>query len=70
MDKIQVVWDDGIYLTYIHTGKYILNLFQVEDFYVEIFYDTNEDRVVFINTFNHLSPLDKYLGQITVDLDD
>jgi hypothetical protein len=65
-ERANVTWNEG---TFLHNRKgngFHGNLYAVEDFYVEVLYDTARNTVVDVTPFKSLDLLQPYLD--TIDL--
>ena len=64
--QAQLLWIDGIFLMARKTEKLKAELFSLYGFYVEIFFD-EEDEPFFIKAFEDANALQPYLNLINVD---
>ncbi|MGN6165323.1 MAG: hypothetical protein ACTHOF_12355 [Flavisolibacter sp.] len=64
--KKQMLFNHGVYLAQRpHTGFTIL-LFQIDSFYVEVYFDTEEEQIGYIRTFTSVDDLEPYLQQVDI----
>lgn len=66
-DKIDLLYNQGVYLGKRKQNDVTILLFQVEGFYVEVFYKKYRKYVSRIYCFGSTSLLDPYLEQIDVE---
>ena len=59
-----VVWEYGVHLATRHVLRETVMLWQIEHFYVEVFYDGLENEINKIRSFLSIAPLEPYLKQI------
>jgi nitrate reductase assembly molybdenum cofactor insertion protein NarJ len=61
------VWRTGTFLELTRiTDQLIIDLYSVEDFYVEVFFDRSSEEVLYIKPFSNLNKLAPYLEQIDI----
>jgi hypothetical protein len=63
-DQAQKTWDMGVLLGYREDGQHHMVLYRVEDFYVEIIYDSEKNEIAGIKSFISEEPLQPYLDKI------
>jgi len=66
--QIDVLYNQGTYVGKRRAGSMIIVLYQVEDFYVEIYYREYRRHISRINCFLSTCFLDPYLDQMNVEL--
>ncbi len=63
-ERANLTWEIGTYL-HCRTGEgFNANLYSVEDFYVEVFYDNERNTIADVMPFNAPHLLELYLAQI------
>lgn len=62
----EIVLDEGIYLSSRLYMDYTVLLFQLDSFYVELFYPRNKDKCVIIKGFEDTNELEPYLKRINI----
>ncbi|ANE52937.1 hypothetical protein [Flavisolibacter tropicus] len=62
----EMVLDDGIYLSSRLFMDYTVLLFQLNSFYVELFYPKDKDKCVIIKGFEDTHDLEPYLKRIDI----
>ena len=62
--KADTVWNHAAYLTWRAYEKGKVNLYALEDFYVEIYYDEEFNCLEDIRSFKSVVCLDPYLNEI------
>jgi hypothetical protein len=67
-EQYQTVWDSGVYLTDRIVENNRFALYQIDSFYVEIFYNTNENKIISIKSFLSTDLLEPYLDKIKIEL--
>ena len=65
-DQAQTVWQIGEHLFTRNTERSNILLWQIEDFYVEIYYDCTTKIIVEIKTLHSTEALEVYLDQIDI----
>ena len=63
-DKTQVVLEHGTNLKTRKDEGYIVNLYYLSNFYVEIWYDENSNRINKIRSFKSIDQLEPYIDDI------
>ncbi|HAF29778.1 MAG TPA: hypothetical protein DCG75_12100 [Bacteroidales bacterium] len=53
----------GKHLTQIKKGNQLLNLYSVEDFFVEVYYSVLSDKILKIEVITDLSRIDQYIEE-------
>jgi len=56
----------GVYLAYRHSSEHTVLLFQLEGFYVELYYHKKNEASLQIQTFTMVDALEPYLLQIEI----
>ena len=67
-DKADVVWEHGKFLSNRNIEGHGINLYSLNDYYVEIWYDQGTNKTIKIRSFKSTNPLDPYLEEITMGL--
>jgi hypothetical protein len=62
----EIVLDEGIYLSSRMHMDYTVLLFQLDSFYVELFYPKDKDKCVIIKGFEDTDELEPYLKRINI----
>jgi len=60
-EKAQLLWDSGEFLV---SSKEATNLYSLSDFYVEVIYSNEQNKIVDIKTFKRGKRLERYLELI------
>ncbi|RYE50665.1 MAG: hypothetical protein EOP48_19390 [Sphingobacteriales bacterium] len=63
----ETVLDNGCYLSSRLFMEYTVLLFQLDEFYVELYYPRNKDKCVIIKSFEETDELEPYLKRINID---
>jgi hypothetical protein len=66
LGQANAVWD-GTFLTSRIEGILALNLYDLGGFYVEVFYNTVENRIERLRPFRKTDVLSPYLNQFNID---
>jgi hypothetical protein len=66
MAKTEVLSTEGVYLAERNDGCFRISLFQVNDFYVEIYYHKTRSFYICIRSFEEVSELFPYLDKIDI----
>ena len=66
MAKTEVLANDGVYLAERNDGCFRISLYQVNDFYVEIYYHKTRYFYICIRSFDDASELYPYLQDIDI----
>lgn len=62
--KKQLLFNHGVYLAQRPAEEFTILLFQIESFYVEVYFDTEEEQIGYIRTFTSVDGLEPYLQQV------
>jgi len=66
--KAKMVWNQGVYLCMRPYKNGLVNLYGIDDFYVEVFYDEAENHIEEIRSFQAVACLEPYLDRIEISL--
>jgi hypothetical protein len=66
MAKTQVLATDGVYLAERNDGSFRISLYQLSDFYVEIYYHKTRCFYICIRSFSEVGELFPYLQDIDI----
>jgi hypothetical protein len=66
-EQALLTWKAGTYLAQNFDGVFNILLFQVEGFYVEVFYHSQLDFIYSYNSFTSTDYLEPYLSKINID---
>jgi hypothetical protein len=66
MTKTEVLATEGVFLADRNDGCFRITLYQVNDFYVEIYYHKTRDFYICIRSFEDVSELYPYLQDIDI----
>ena len=64
--KKELLFEHGVYLANRPEGDFIVFLFQIHSFYVEVYFDRDEEQIGYIRTFTAVECLAPYLQQIDI----
>ncbi|HLY69742.1 MAG TPA: hypothetical protein VKR53_08430 [Puia sp.] len=65
-DQMQVLEDKAVFLDYRQEGDYSVGLFQLDGFYVEVFFHVIKLAYKKIRVFDDTRFLDQYINQIDI----
>jgi len=63
-EQYEVLWSKGVFIAYRKEEGYMLALYQIESFYVEVMYDGDLSKIISKRSFINTSRLDPYLQYI------
>lgn len=66
-EKANLVWSDSIYIDNYGSAFSWINLYYLYDFYVEVYYSSEINKITKIISFKKGHNLDKYLEKIKID---
>jgi hypothetical protein len=66
MDKQEALWEEGTHLADREKGKYKILLYQIEGFYVEVFYHKEYNVLRGYRPFNSTEQLAPYLEKMQI----
>lgn len=65
--KAEYILHHGIFLSHCYKGIYGINLYGINDYYTEVWYNLELDRVEEIRCYNGTVPLNKFLENISIE---
>lgn len=66
--QAEILWMEGVYLELVRrTRKMNIELYSLNDFYVEIFFDRITEEPLFLKSFKNIRSLDAYLSLIDIE---
>jgi len=65
-EKAQLLWDSGEFLLSNKTSNAATNLYSFSDFFVEVIYSNELNKIIDIKTFKNDTRLEPYLDLINV----
>ena len=65
-EKAQLLWDSGEFLLSNKTNNAATNLYSFSDFFVEVIYSNELNKIIDIKTFKNNTRLEPYLDLINV----
>lgn len=65
-DQACVLWNKGVYLGELSNPQHKIALYQIEGFYVEVFYDTADNVIKRLRSFSSVDQLKPYLDKIDI----
>ena len=64
--KKELLFEHGVYLANRTEGDFTVFLFQIASFYVEVYFDTEEEQIGYIRAFTGVEYLAPYLQKIDI----
>jgi len=65
-EKAVYTWEFGIFLASRMEGRQAINLYSVDDFFVEVWYTTQKKLVYKVESFSSTACFDPYLEEISI----
>jgi hypothetical protein len=65
-DQACVLWNKGVFLCERKMDQYTIALYQIEGFYVELFYHPEDNAIEKLRSFRSTGQLNPYLNRIDV----
>jgi hypothetical protein len=65
-EQAQTTWDDGVLLGFRQQEERHMILYQINNFYIEIQYHTEQNEIIDIVSFISAKPLKAYLDKIDI----
>lgn len=62
-DQGMLLMSEGTHLSQIQRGDFLLNLYSVQDFFVEVYYSRLSDKIVKMEIMTDLSRVDQYIEE-------
>jgi hypothetical protein len=66
IEKMQAIAELGVFLAKRKEGCFSISLYQIEDFYIEIYFHTTQLLYISARTFTNTAELSSYLDQIDI----
>jgi hypothetical protein len=63
-EQYNVVWDIGILVDQYFKEGVVINLYAINEFFVEVYYDCDNNKILYKKHFKQGELLDKYLNKI------
>ncbi|MBW6491967.1 MAG: hypothetical protein K0B15_12320 [Lentimicrobium sp.] len=67
-DKADILWDRGVFMMNRSEDGFDINLYSLDDFFVEAWYNPEANVIEKFRTFKSLNPLEPYLDRIKLNL--
>ncbi len=64
VEQYNTVWSLGVHVDTHIKDNIAINLYVINDFYCEVYYDMKTNKILYKQTFKQGERLDKYLGKI------
>ncbi len=65
-EKTAIVWNEGHFVGDRKENNFSILLYQVQSFYVEVFYSGNENKISRLRSFNSMEQLEPYMRKIDI----
>jgi hypothetical protein len=66
VEQYDAVWSFGVHVDTHIEGNVAINLYSINDFYCEVYYDMKTNKILYKQTFKQGERLDKYLDKIKI----
>jgi hypothetical protein len=63
-EQYNVIWSLGVHVDTYIKDNLAINLYSINDFYCEVYYDMNTNKILYKKQFKQGELLDKYLNKI------
>ncbi len=63
-EQYNAVWDIGTLVDQYFQDNVVMNLYAINEFFVEVYYDSASNKILYKKHFKHGELLDKYLNKI------
>lgn len=67
-DQAAYTWEHGNFLACRHETSFAINLYHVDKFFIEVWYNPEEVKINKIRSFKSKNCLEPYLDEITFDI--
>ena len=64
--QAEILWERGVYLMARQKREYKFALYQLDAFYVEVWYHTDGNEITKLRSFSSTGPLEPYLEEIAL----
>jgi hypothetical protein len=64
--KKRLLFDNGVYLASRQESEFIIELYQIDSFYVEAYFHESDQEIGYMRAFSSLDDLLPYLGKIDI----
>jgi hypothetical protein len=66
VEQYNMVWSLGVHVDTHIKDNIAINLYVINDFYCEVYYDMKTNKILYKQTFKQGARLDKYLDKIKI----
>lgn len=63
-EQYKVIWNIGTLVDQFFKGCVVINLYSINEFFVEVYYDRDTNKILYKKHFKQGELLDKYLDKI------
>lgn len=63
----KLLLNNGVYLLSRQEPEFIIDLYQMDSFYIEAFYHHGKKRLLYVRAFSHLDELAPYLADVKLN---
>lgn len=67
MEQAEALWNKGVHVAERADEEHNILLYQVDSFYVEVYYHRDYNVIRRFNTFSGVEQLQSYIGKIDID---
>ena len=64
--QAETLWENGVHIGERSDAEHNISLYQIEGFYVEVFYHREENVIKRFRTFSSIAQHEPYLGKIDI----
>ena len=64
--KKRLLFDNGVYLASRQESEFIIELYQIDSFYVEAYFHESDQEIGYMRAFSSIDDLLPYLGKIDI----
>ena len=65
-EQYNTIWEIGVLVDQFIKDDIVINLYSINDFYCEVYYDIKSNKILYKQTFKQGARLDKYLDRIKI----
>ena len=65
-EQYNTTWEIGVIVDQFIKEGIAINLYAINEFFVEVYYDRKNNKILYKKTFKHGELLDKYLNRINL----
>ena len=66
MEQAETLWNKGVHIGERFDEEHNIILYQIDGFYVEVFYHREDNDIIKFRTFSSTEQLESYIGKIDI----